>query len=544
MRWNNLGAAAKFAVVGLWLVGLVIGIKLVQKFEAELKPLVLAFVFIAILETVVQLFEWIFLKMYVFLTLFVWSVWCLMKMTWRLGGNLCCSDHHKDLKDITDNLAFYWKWLLKPWTAQDAGLWVSFRILAVIHTLTLLVVIFTCIFTVFNAEIQSIVEKLNIYKEQIESMAAHFGDAVNSIATYFPASVAPYVKSLVDKGKSAWGDIDIWELLKKHGDELFEAIWALSAGFFSQLVFFLLYTVFLLLAPLHLGGGPEKCPNEPESKWTRWFGWPNYVEQTRMSLNLAENSLRLLESTQEDIDEEPKPRVTTFKKVVSLFKHETSEDKSEEDEADEEIQQYLYNIMWNYFMMLILLNFLFALLVFVLLNRLEVDLSFIIAAAAFFLSFIPELGSIISMLLPIPFILLTPLKAYQTVDAHPWCADCPSNPNACVCDFSDRLGNLLIAMLWLMAIKLVVHNLLYSCLMGKNRALSGAVEGTDPAEIVETHGVIVLFAVVFFGHVWGTTGMLISVPLISVIRLSLNLVHCPKDVTNKLNEARKSRKCR
>jgi len=63
---------------------------------------------------------------------------------------------------------------------------------------------------------------------------------------------------------------------------------------------------------------------------------------------------------------------------------------------------------------------------------------------------------------------------------------------------------------------------LESVVMGKSATLAGA-EGCNGATTEETHPVLILFAVIICGEVWGTTGMLISVPLISMVRLVLNL---------------------
>ncbi|CAE8690409.1 unnamed protein product [Polarella glacialis] len=66
----------------------------------------------------------------------------------------------------------------------------------------------------------------------------------------------------------------------------------------------------------------------------------------------------------------------------------------------------------------------------------------------------------------------------------------------------------------MLAIKFLVSNGLESVVMGKSATLAGA-EGCNGATTEETHPVLILFAVIICGEVWGTTGMLISVPLIS-----------------------------
>merc|ERR1711966_64526 len=60
---------------------------------------------------------------------------------------------------------------------------------------------------------------------------------------------------------------------------------------------------------------------------------------------------------------------------------------------------------------------------------------------------------------------------------------------------------------------------------GRNPQLAGALKEGDVKDVKETHGVVVLFAVVFFGKIWGAVGMLISVPVISIVRLTWNVGH-------------------
>merc|ERR1712187_437290 len=160
----------------------------------------------------------------------------------------------------------------------------------------------------------------------------------------------------------------------------------------------------------------------------------------------------------------------------------------------------MYHIMQVYFTLKLLVNFLFAICVWCLLHLLGMDLSGVLAVSSFCLSFIPELGTIVSMVLPIPMILLIPL---------------PSSDASRVV----MLGRFIIGMC---VIKVLVSNVLESYLMGHNPTLSGAVRDHQLEEIKETHPVVILFIVVFAGQIWGPTGMLLSVPLVSLARLMLN----------------------
>merc|ERR1712070_755511 len=88
-----------------------------------------------------------------------------------------------------------------------------------------------------------------------------------------------------------------------------------------------------------------------------------------------------------------------------------------------------------------------------------------------------------------------------------------------------RLWRSLFCILWGLLIKFVVSNGLETFTMGKNRTLAGVRQKGDENgnEAGETHPVIVLFAVVIAGEVWGATGMLVSVPFLSIVRLYLNI---------------------
>ncbi|CAE8624774.1 unnamed protein product [Polarella glacialis] len=159
----------------------------------------------------------------------------------------------------------------------------------------------------------------------------------------------------------------------------------------------------------------------------------------------------------------------------------------------------VFLIVRTYFMYKSFCNFVFSLCVWCLLAWIGADLAVVLALVCFFLSFIPEVGGFIALILPVPLLLLD--------SRHP---------------LSERAANVLTASLGMLAIKFLVSNGLESVVMGKSATLAGA-EGCNRATTEETHPVLILFSVIICGEVWGTTGMLISVPLISMVRLVLNL---------------------
>jgi len=153
----------------------------------------------------------------------------------------------------------------------------------------------------------------------------------------------------------------------------------------------------------------------------------------------------------------------------------------------------VFKIVRTYFVLKTACNLVFGVLIYGLLHWARVELAIVIALFCFVLAYIPEVGAIIAVALPVPLILLDSRRA-----------------------FKERGGTLVWSVLGMAAIKFVVANGLESVVMGNNKTLAGAV--SKEKEFVETHPVIVLFAVVLCGEVWGPIGMIIAVPLISLVR--------------------------
>ncbi len=118
-----------------------------------------------------------------------------------------------------------------------------------------------------------------------------------------------------------------------------------------------------------------------------------------------------------------------------------------------------------------------AVLVYVILVLCNVPLALLWALFTFLLNFVPNIGSIVANLLPIPVILLSP-----EVQA-PW-----------------------IAILVPIAVQFVVGNVVEPKVMGKSVGL---------------HPVTILMALIFWGLLWGFIGMLLSVPLTLTLRILL-----------------------
>lgn len=114
---------------------------------------------------------------------------------------------------------------------------------------------------------------------------------------------------------------------------------------------------------------------------------------------------------------------------------------------------------------------------------LQIDLAAVFGLASFILSYLPEIGPILSMCLPIPIILLDGRLA---------------NPLATLC--AALLGQLLL--------KFIFANYLEVKLIEDDRMMM-------------IHPVWILLGLTYFGYVWGPVGMLLSVPILAMFKALL-----------------------
>lgn len=118
-----------------------------------------------------------------------------------------------------------------------------------------------------------------------------------------------------------------------------------------------------------------------------------------------------------------------------------------------------------------------------LLAFLSIDLASVFALATFVLNYVPEVGPFVAMVLPCPVILL-----------------------------DSRLERpflvLLTAVLGQLALKFAFSNIIEVKLIESDKKL-------------RMHPVMILLSVGIFGYLWGPTGMLLSVPLMALMKISL-----------------------
>jgi len=123
------------------------------------------------------------------------------------------------------------------------------------------------------------------------------------------------------------------------------------------------------------------------------------------------------------------------------------------------------------------------------------DLAIFFGMITFFLNFVPEVGAIISMMIPIPVILLDGRL---------------SSPMAVIC--KALAGQILL--------KFLFSNVLEVKLIENDREMS-------------IHPVWIMLGLNYFGFVWGPVGMLISVPMLALLKsAALSVVVEKNDITS------------
>ncbi len=120
------------------------------------------------------------------------------------------------------------------------------------------------------------------------------------------------------------------------------------------------------------------------------------------------------------------------------------------------------------------------LLVWLVLTILGVKLAFVFGFMAFLLNFIPNIGSIVATLLPLPVVVLSPDLSVT----------------------AKALAFILPA-----AVQVTIGNFLTPKIMGDS---------------LELHPITVLTSLIFFGMIWGIVGMFLATPIAAVVKLLLS----------------------
>lgn len=492
------------ALCMVWIIGLWALIWLLREFATAIKPLVLAALFVSILEYAVQLFEYMFKLFGIFSYYCVEKSWVLLGILFRELGNCscwilsktgcACCDWELDETRFTGqdrlfNRLSVWEELFVPWHASMAGKKYIYRIPAVIVTLALVMVAVLIVNYLLLNNVNVMIEHLDEYKEQLINIILFFRYKLQKLPetlTFLPPDIQKHLQAEVTKWQQATNLTSLAQSFQVYVLAILNGILAYSSTFIFELFFFLLYSFLWLFDPMHINAD-ENIEADLKDALEKRLKAPKQPNRRRL-LARSETVTQLI------------------RKASPLF----------------ELQAHLNKIMWQYFFLKCTMNAIFALSCWWLLERLNVDLSGFIAVACFFLGFIPELGTIMAISLPVPLVVLAPPSATQGAQDSVLVADPDAVPNPWP-DWNHRMEVLFWAVAGMCLIKILVSNLLEAWVMGRNKVLAGAVENHEMEKIKETHPVLILFAVVICGNIWGQVGMLISVPLISLMRLTINV---------------------
>ncbi len=113
---------------------------------------------------------------------------------------------------------------------------------------------------------------------------------------------------------------------------------------------------------------------------------------------------------------------------------------------------------------------------------LGVELAMVFGLLAFLLNFIPSIGSVVSTLLPLPVVLLSP-------------------------ELSTTAKVLAIAVPG--GIQFAIGNLVEPKIMGRS---------------LDLHPVVVLLGLIFFGMIWGIIGMILATPIVAITKIVLERI--------------------
>lgn len=133
----------------------------------------------------------------------------------------------------------------------------------------------------------------------------------------------------------------------------------------------------------------------------------------------------------------------------------------------------------RYIITKVLLSLMTSLLVGLTLFALDVNFALVFAVLTFFLNFIPNIGSAIATLLPLPVVMLSPEHSFVAK-----------------------------------ALAIIIPGAIQF-------ALGNIVEPRIMGETLDLHPITILIALIFFGMIWGIPGMFLATPITAVIKIIL-----------------------
>lgn len=175
--------------------------------------------------------------------------------------------------------------------------------------------------------------------------------------------------------------------------------------------------------------------------------------------------------------------------LVSGKKSEAAEEttKAKKNSLAEEVDQKIR----SYILTKVTTSFVTGLLVWIILAILRLDLALMFGVLAFFLNFIPTLGSLIATLLPLPI-------AFMQYDQN-W--------------------KIVTVVLLPAFVQLLIGNVVEPKLLGKG---------------LDLHPITILISLMFWGLIWGLGGMFLAVPITAVLKILLERISLTKGVSEML----------
>ena len=142
-----------------------------------------------------------------------------------------------------------------------------------------------------------------------------------------------------------------------------------------------------------------------------------------------------------------------------------------DDEVESKITRYIATKFFT--------SLLTGTITFIVLIIFGIDSAFLLSAATFFLNFIPNIGSILAVVLALPVVFLK---------------------------FGFSIPAIILISI-LAATQFIIGNVVDPKLLGENLGL---------------HPVVILLSLLFWGYIWGISGMFLAVPMSAIIKILIN----------------------
>jgi len=249
------GILEQGAVLFVWVIGIWVLIKLLEEFKGALKPLILAALCVAILETLVQFIERIFWKFGIVASLCMRKLFLITRIAsrecWQCLCNafrkLCGKEEHQypgaakrnDIKELRK-----WDRARLPWHGMLAGQNIVYRVSSVVLTLMVVTLLVFWMQSVFASNLAQMIENLNGYKDQLLKILIFCGDQVQSLPsklTFMSKAQQDAIRKAVDQWQHHFNPQSVVESVEGVVLTELNALLSSTQSFLYELLFFILY---------------------------------------------------------------------------------------------------------------------------------------------------------------------------------------------------------------------------------------------------------------------------------------------------------------